>query len=400
MGFARRLIPGALLAALAAAAPAPRPALGLEGGEPAKPADEGEKVLERKPIDEVLKGKVTSFDGSNIEVHYDFDGESEIEDFPLLKTFNLPGPLQKSWWDHSIHLKGTGSVAWKVVLKRAVEMEFQARYQKALDVGGFVAEERVSDEFTMFSIFDQFFQNKDRRGSPKQHMIARFTMHAADAGGDHAFRYVIRKGTPPVLAGKPVKVKFGRQGLDEWMEIDGDRMNGGEPQWPPLRGFRPGLYILENEAWITSVVLRGDVDPDWAKANGVDLSLSVKALKPKAAKDLTDADRAAQEKTAKVRAGESSAASLLPLLQDANLHETVRDDAGKALEETADPKWVPRLVPLLESPDAVCRKFSGRAVGVLAGRTFGFNPDANEESRRKAVRSLLDYIEKNPGKFR
>ncbi len=395
MALCRRLALAPLLAALLAGTPA----AGLEGGEAEKPREEGEKVLERRPIDEVLKGKVTSFDGGVIEVRYDFEEEAQLEDFPLLKTFNLPGPLEKSWWDHSLHLKGTGSLAWKVVLKRAVEMEFEARYQKALDVGGFVAEERVSDEFTLFSIYDQFFQNKDRRGSPKQHMIARFTMHAPDAGGDHAFRYSIRKTTPPVLGGRPVKVKLGRQGTDVWMEIDGDRMNGGEPQWPPLRGFRPGLYMLENEGWISSVVLRGDVDPVWAKEAGVDLSLSVKPVTAKPAKELSEADRDAQEKVGRVRAGEGSAAGLLPLFQDAALHPSVREDAGKALEETADPKWVPRLVPLMESTDPVCRKVAGHAVTALAGRSFGFNPDAAEESRRKAVRSLLDYIEKNPGKF-
>ena len=59
MRTVRRLLSrGGVLAALMLAAPLA--ALAQEKG--------GEKAFEHKPIDEVLKGKVTAFDGSVVEV--------------------------------------------------------------------------------------------------------------------------------------------------------------------------------------------------------------------------------------------------------------------------------------------------------------------------------------------
>lgn len=379
----------ALLPALLLPGPSPAAAAGQEGGSAVRVA-----------VDEVLKGAVQAFDGRHIEVHYDFKEEAQLEDFPLFKPFRLDGPFERKWWDRSLHLKGTGGVVWKVVLRKVVEMEFEIRIQKAQDAGAFVGEERVSEEYTLYSIFDQFFQNKDTRGSPKQHMICRFLRSAPDSGGDMAFRYLNRGVKPAITPGKTIRMRIGRQGADCWMEIDGDRMTGNESQWPALRGFRPGFYILENEAWIATVTLRGEVDPEWARAANVDLNMPVKSLKAKAVREPTDADRRALASIEAARGGLAPVSGMLALVENAALLDSVRTEAGKVLEDSGEAKLIPRLVPLLESPDLLCRTVADRAVQKLTGKSFGFQPDGTEERRRKAVRSLLDWIEKNPGRIR
>jgi len=388
-----RLLFAALLAVI--------PALPGTGPLPAAAQDAGggEGAQERHPIDEVLKGEVRSFDGRTVEVRYDFKDEDQLQDFPLFKPIQVEGPFARKWWDTSLNIRGTGGVVWRVVCRKSVEMDCEIRFSKSMDVGGFVGEERVSDEYSLYSIFDKFFQNKDTPGSPKAHMICRFLRRAPDSGGDLAFRYIVRKGTPPVSPGKPVRFKFGRSGPDGYMEIDGNRMDGSDP-WPALRGLRAGFYLVENEAWISSVVLKGDVDPEWAKEAGVDMEHVVRPSKKGVERAPTDADRRAVEVVAQARTGALSAGSLLPVIEDATLLESVREDAGKALEEVGEMKILPRLVPLLESPDLPCRRIADHAVSKIAGRSFGFNPEATEEKRRKSVRTLLDWIERNPGKFR
>ena len=396
----------ALMAALLVAALAPAPPFGAHPGAVAQDNGKGGAgggpsggVAERHPITDVLKGQVLSFDGRVVEVKYDFKSEDQLQDFPLFKPIKVEGPFTKKWWDTSLNLKGTGGVVWRVVCRKSVEMDCEIRFAKAQDVGGFVGEDRVSDEYSLYSIFDKYFQNKDTPGSPKAHMICRFLRRAPDSGGDLAFRYIVRKGTPPVAPGKPLRFRFGRAGSDGFMEMDGNRMDGSDP-WPGLRGLRAGFYVLENEAWVSSITLKGDVDPDWAKEAGVDLEHIVKPAHGKVEREPTDADRRAAEAVALVRTGGAPASGLIAIIENPALLESVREDAGKAMEEVGEAKLVPRLVPLLESEDLVCRRVADGAITKLSGKSFGFSPDAPAEKRRKSVRSLLDFIEKNPGRFR
>ena len=100
-----------------------------------------------------------------------------------------------------------------------------------------------------------------------------------------------------------------------------------------------------------------------------------------------------------MRTGDEGPASLLRIIEDAAILESVREDAAKAVEEKGEMRIVPRLVPLLESADLLARKLGGKLVTRIAGRSFGFSAEGPEAERRKAVKSLMDWIEKNPAKF-
>jgi hypothetical protein len=381
------------LLALAAAAPGQDPPKGSGPSTPQK---------QKTPVDKLLKGSVTSFDGITVEVHYDFTDPAQLEDFADYRPFHIAGDWKKEWFDKALHMVGTGGIVWKPILKRRMEMEFELRLKVPRDFGAFIAEDRVSDEWAMFSVYDQFFQNKDHRGQPKTHMICRATSHAPDAGGDYAFRYVVRSPNPPVGTQKVIKLRLGREASDEWFEIDGNRMSGSENQWPALKGFRPGFYLIDSEATVDEVTIRGEVDPNWAATAGLDLSLTVKPRTPGKTpeREPTAADLAARQRIDAVRTGAETAGALVPLLGNKDLLESVREDAAKVVEESGDLHVVPRLVATLESEDAVARRLGGRVVAKLTGRSFGYSPDGPEPERRKAIRSLLDYIEKNPAKFK
>jgi hypothetical protein len=387
-------VAGALAASLAAG-----PLPSARGQDPKKPAD-GD-APKKVSLDSILKGSITSFDGTVAEVRYDFSDPAQMEDFPDFRPFNLTPTLKKEWIDKSIHLTGTGGIAWKPVFRKKVEMDFTVRLKVPRDFGAFLAEDRASDERTLYSIYDLFFQRKDKPGNSKTHMICRLTAHAPDAHGDYAFRYVTRSASPHVDVMKPVKVRIAREGNDEFFEIDGSKLNGSDANWPLLQGMRPGFYVIDSDATVTDVTIRGDIDPKWAEAAGVDLSLTVKPKVPGRTpeREPNEADLAAKQRIDAVRKGAEGPGALIPLLGNPLILESVREDAAKAMEDAGDARVVGRLVPTLESQDLETRKLGALIVTKLAGRNFGFIADGPEDGRRKAVQSLLEFIKKNPGKF-
>ena len=367
---------------------------------PAPAGDDGEKKALR-PLKEVLRGEVLSLKGNEVEVRYDFSDPVQLEDFRSYKPFRVVGDFVLEVKNDALHLRGTGGVVWKPVLKRRAGMDYDVKLKIARDIGSFVSEDRESEHYVMYSIYDQFFQNKDSYGSPKQHMICRFTPSQSDSGGELAFRYISRGTRPAVPTGKPVKIRWGIDGNEGVFEIDGEAMKGKDNWGRTLQGLRPGCYVLDNEAWFSSLTVRGELDPAWAAEAGVDLTVEVKPVKPgkEPVREASAADVAARETIGYVRLGAESATVLLPILENGALLEEVRKDAAAAMGESGDARLVPRLIPLLESEDLATRTLADSIASKLAGRSFGFKPDAPEDKRRKAIRTLLDYIEKNPRKF-
>jgi hypothetical protein len=398
-----RTAPGAalLLSALLLAGAPPR-ALAQSTPQPGKGGEKGEPKKDKVPLDAVLKGAVVSFNGTVAEVLYDLADPSQLEDFADYRAFHMSGTWKWEWYDRSIHMAGTGSFIWKPILRKRAEMTFDVRLKTPRDFGAYLAEDRVSEELTVYSIYDQFFQNKDHRGQAKTHMICRMTAHAPDAGGDYAFRYITRSSSPAVTTLKPVKVHLGRDGTDEFFEIDTNKMNGGDAQWPNMRGLRPGFYVIDSEASVSMITIKGEIDPKWAESVNVDLSLPVKTKAPAKGpeREPTEADLAARQRIEAVRTGAEGPGALVPVIGNAALLDSVREEAAKAMEDANDARIVPRLVSSMESPDLATRKLGFRVVQKLTGKSFSFSPDGPEEGRHKAIRSLLDFIEKNPGKFK
>jgi hypothetical protein len=395
-------LPLLLAAALLPCGPALSQSVPQPGKEPPK---DGPKK-DRLPLDQVLKGAVLSLNGNVAEVFYDLVDPAQLEDFTDYRAFHLgdlrEGSWKWDWYDRSIRLAGTGSMIWKPILRKRVEMGFEVRMKTPRDFGAYLAEDRVSEELTVYSIYDQFFQNKDHRGQAKTHMICRMTAHAPDAGGDYAFRYITRSSSPNVGTQKNIKVRLGRDGTDEFLEIDSGKLNGGDANWPVMRGLRPGFYVIDSEASVSSITIKGEIDPKWAESVNVDLSLPVKPRTPPKGpeREPTGADLAARQRIDAVLTGADAPAVLVPILGNGALLDSVREDAAKAMEDAGDMKVVPRLVASLESAELPTRRLAFRVVHKLTGKSFSFAPEGAEEGRRKAVRALLDYIEKNPGKFK
>jgi hypothetical protein len=374
------------------------------GDPPAKPepAPAPDPPAEKVSLDTFLKGAVLSLDKNGaFEVHYDFTDPAQMEDFRDSKPFRVVGGFKREIVDRKLHMRGTGGLVWRPVLTKNLRMNFTMRLAVARDVGAYILEDRDSEHYTLFSVYDQYFQNKDSPGSAKVHMICRFLPASAEFAGDLVFRYVTRNASPPLGLGSDIPVEVGREGIDDWFILSGSKMAGSESNWPALRGLRPGFYTLDSEAWYGDLTMRGTLDPAWAEANGVDLALPLrkKPTRP-VLREPGPADATAMASVEAFTLGTGSATEMLRIVAEPALVDPTRKAAADALIATADAHLVPRCVPLLESEDLQARTLADAIVNALVGRTFGYKPDAPEDKRRKALRSLIEHIEKNPKKFK
>ncbi len=368
-------------------------------------AGEGESTAPppRIAIDKFLRGTVVSLDRDGVvDVRYDLKDEDQLKDFLFYRPFRVQGAWEQDLRDRKLRLKGTGGLVWKPVLKKTLEMGFHMRLGVARDAGAFIAEDRESEHYTMFSIYDQFFQNKDSPGSAKVHMICRFLPASQEFGGDLVFRYVARGARPAIPIGKPFAVAIRREGIDDEMRIDDEKLAGNEANWDPLRGLRPGFYVLDSDATYWDLRIKGRIDPEWAAAAGVDLTLPITPVGPEVpeVREAGAGDAAARARIAAFLEGTGSYRDLVRAVDDRALLEAVRREAAEALRRTATARIVPECVPLLESDDLLSRTLGDEIITALAGRSFGFKADAPEDKRRKAVKSLMEFIERYPQKFR
>lgn len=356
-------------------------------------AARGEEPL--RPLDEVLKGRFLSLDGDRVRIRYDFSNPEEMKDFHSRKPFRAAGDLAMTHEDKAVRLKGTGSFAHRAYFADEVAIEFELRPWKDRDLGVVVMEHQESDQFVLYSLNDLHFQKFDGRKTPG-HMITRFGIRDdSDAKGDHAFRYIARGEDPPIRKFETLRVKAEKKGVDDSMTI-GDKTYAGLEMGRKLLDLHVGIYMVESEALVDAVIVSGRLSPRWIEENRVELKLS----KPVGTEDAgSQADRTAREKLAKFSAGGAAPKELLDVVADPDVDRKIREEAAQLVIDSGDKSVAPFLVPLLYSTDLVVRDLGNDLVQKIVGRTFGYNPKADEEKRSAAIQKILKHIQQNASQF-
>ncbi|HHI78748.1 MAG TPA: HEAT repeat domain-containing protein [Planctomycetes bacterium] len=83
---------------------------------------------------------------------------------------------------------------------------------------------------------------------------------------------------------------------------------------------------------------------------------------------------------------------LLPRLKDRDVY--VRRHCAKGLGKLGDKRAVPALIDALEDPEAVVRQAALKSLKSLAGRNFSFDPEASAASRKRALKVIRNWWEK------
>lgn len=368
-------------------------------------ADGGPAVQPAKvPVEQFFKGRIQKLDGREIEIAYDFENAAQLDDFELSIPFRAVRTLTRAIEGGRLRITGTGSLRHKAVFDKTCGATVTLTPAKNHDFGLAVTEERESEVFTLYCLYDHYFSLGDGKDT-RQNMVIKFIPRdpKANKEGQQDWRYCGTHGEKPEIErGRAYKVEIARADNKSRMVID-DWSTEAKEASRDLMSQMVALYGYEGDFRADDLVVRGSLDPGFVERNKIDLTTwkpadaSAAGAKPVAG--------VAPEVAARVRAqiagwpAETKAHEMAALLRNATLPAELRAEAAQKAIDAGVKKLVPYLVDGLSADDEAARKLSNEAITKLAGRSFGFRADAPADQRRKAIQSVNEYLQKHATEF-
>jgi hypothetical protein len=382
--------------AVADGPPPPAPA-------PAAPASPGGKV----PVEQFFKGRITKLDGLTIEIAYDFENPAQLDDFELSIPFRAIKTVARAIENGAVRITGTGSLRHKALFGKTAGASATLTPNKNHDFGFAVTEERESEVFTLYCLYDRYFGAGDNVKVPQNMIIKFIPRDPKSKDGRQDWRYCGSRGQKPEIErGQPYKVEIER-GDNQSRLVINDWESKGKEAARDLTSQAVALYAYDGDFKADDLVVRGTLDAGWVERNHLDLT----TWKP-SAPDANAAGAAkpaapgiAPDAAARVRAkiagwpSDTKPAEMAALLRDANVPEALRTEAAQKAADSGEKKLVPYLVDGLYADDEVSRRLSGDVLAKLAGKSFGYRAEAPEDQRKKAIQSINDYLKKHSADF-
>lgn len=356
------------------------------------------------PVEQYFKGRIASLEGRKIELAYDFESGAQLDDFELSIPFRAIKDVARTLEAGKLHLTGTGSLRHKAVFDTSVGAAATLVPLKNRDFGLAVTEERESEVFTLYCLYDKYFSAGDGVFTP-QNMIIKFIPRdpKANRGGLQDWRYCGSRGQKPEIArGRAYKVEIERSENKSRMSID-EWTSEGKEAGRDLTSQMVALYGYDADFRADDLVVRGTLAPDWVAKNRIDLT----TWKPPAPDASAAPGEGAPPPEALARAKaqiegwpiDTKPAAFATLLRDASLPEAVRAEAAQKAIASGQKRLVPYLVDGLYAADESSRRLANDVLTKLTGRSFGFRADAGEDQRKKAIQSVNDYLKKHAAEF-
>jgi hypothetical protein len=281
---------------------------------------------------------------------------------------------------------------------------------KNRDFGFAVTQERESEVFTLFCVYDRYFGAGDGKNYA-QNMIIKFIPRdpKANKDGQQDWRYCARSVKPVIDRGTPYKVEIERTEAQSRMVV-GDWEGKGREAPPELVNQIVSIYGYDADFKVDDLVVRGTLEAGWIEKNHVDLA----SWKPSAAPAPADPNAPpakpagptiSPELAARVHAkidgwpAETKPADMASLLRDPGIPEELKAEAVQKAVAAGQKRLVPFLVDGLYNDDEPSRRFSYDALSKLAGKTFTYRSDAPEDQRKKAIQAINDYLKKHAADF-
>jgi hypothetical protein len=156
-----------------------------------------------------------------------------------------------------------------------------------------------------------------------------------------------------------------------------------------------GFYVVKSSALFSGVRVRGRLSPEWLKKAKVSLKLT----EPLEQVGPSEADINAQKIIGRFDLGTAEAIDVLEIVGNAEVSFDIRESGAEALIAAGDKRLVPKVVGLLYSDNLETRILGKSLVRGLTNKNFGYDPKGDEEKRSKAIRKLIEYIQKKPKLF-
>ena len=366
-----------------------------DGAPPPQPA--------KVPVEQFFKGRIQKLDGREIEIAYDFESGAQLDDFEVSIPFRAVRTVTRAIEGGRLRVTGTGSLRHKAVFDKSVGANVTLVPAKNHDFGLAVTEERESEVFTLYCLFDHYFSLGDGKDT-RQNMIIKFIPRdpKANKEGQQDWRYCGSHGEKPAIErGQSYKVEISRADNKSRFAI-GDWSTEGKEASRDLMTQMVALYGYDGDFRADDLVVRGSLDAGFVERNRIDLS----TWKPPEPSDAAKAvPGVAPEVAARVRAriagwpGETKPPEMAALLRDTAVPEELRAEAAQKAIASGVKKLVPYLVDGLFADDEPGRRLSNEVITKLAGRSFGFRADAPAEQRKKAIQSVNEYLQKHATEF-
>lgn len=392
---------------------APKP-----GGAPAAP----DPNLVR--LDRFFRGKITHVEtkkvagaaatATTIEIRYDFSSPDQLLDFEPGLPFRAIRTIAWELKNGRVDLEGTGSMKHRAVFDADVSASATLTPRKARDFGFAVTEARESEVFTLYCLYDKYFSAGDNVFVP-QNMIIKFIPRdpKVNKDGVQDWRYCGSRGQSPVVrTGQPYKVEIGRDANESRMTItapDGEDFKSGGKEWDrDLTSMIFGVYCHDSHVEVDDVVIRGRLDPEFVRREKLDVTGWTPPAEPVAPPPApagpaqTGAANQASVNARRTIDGyplEAKPVTLAQLIRDVTVPLHLRTEAAEKATTVALKKVVPFLVEGLYSPDADSRRLSFEVIKALTGRSFGFRAEASEDSRKRGIKEINDFLAKNAAEY-
>jgi hypothetical protein len=371
-------------------------------------ADDDEPAPKEKlvPLEEFFRGKVLTIKGSFVEIEYSFDSAAELRDFqdsiPFRAKKDVAWKLEKG----RVRLTGTGSMRHKAVFKDVAGATAEFQPVRNRDFGFAISEERESEVYTLYCVYDEYFGSTDNVFEP-QNMIIKFLARdpKRNANGLQDWRYCGSRGQKPVIKrGGKYTVTAHREGLKSRLEI-GDWVSKGKEAGRDLTAMMVSVYGYGADGRVLRLVVRGDLDPDFVARHKLDLAPPPEPEKP-AETEVDEGPQLPADETARVQAriadypARTKPRALAKMLRDTALPKTLRQAAAQRAQDAGSMKIVPWLMDGMYDDDVTSRRLSSQVFKGLTGKTFGYRADAGKDSRARALKKMAEWVQKNAAKLR
>ena len=355
-----------------------------------------------EPLDRRFRGKITSFDGDRVGLHWDWTSDEELEDFePFVPVrVTVRGAFERKG-DGELAADGTAGLRLRLALLADLKVGVGAVLGDPHDLGVVLAVPGTSDESLVCLVQDRVFTRFDAAAG-NTNMINKVGGIEATSPGVVEFRYVDRKPQPKLARGHHVRFDVVRKGPHTEFTIaprgeSAVTLQGKDPD-TPMTHFQPGLYVAGASATFGPLDIEGRIDTQWCQENGVLPFISADLLHPGnrfqgAAKKAAEAVETYVKQAAAEESPDPKVAvadeTLAAFVGDAKLPLVIRMRAAEALADSGETSGgvATNVARLLDAPDLETRVLAWRVLRPRLPWHFRYEPDGTPAVRKEA--SLL-----------
>lgn len=358
----------------------------------------------KRAINKVFKGRVVRIKKKRVTLFYDFEDQSQLEDFEAARPPRLLDASQNrvSIKGGRLVLEGSTGIRHKMEGTGELRAHFYARVSKQSNVGTVFTPPIVNDFYVVLNLFDdRFYQNGAM-------ILAACGLHE-DEGADTNLALVnwrdifVGNVKKKAQVGEDIEIEVAKDGPKEYcrvQDVEGKGSSKGKGGEFPSYHF--GLWVHHSRMSVDDLTIEVELTDEYLDLNDLKAAISddweeVPQTGPLAGvKGVPPSIRGWIEAYA---AGTGEPKRMVEVICRTGLPKRAREAAAEVLTARRDPKAVPVVIDGLYQEDKTSRRLSIGVVKSIVGKDFGYSPTAGDKARSEAIRKLIAYLAEHRKRF-